>query len=169
MDDLVNDIRKLIEPVHKLIDEATSYIESDVYDILSKRITDKRQIEKVLEDLLNYAGMSDKAALLFKRLCGYYFFIDPTLTSTYIIAFLEMYGAENADYNGKYDDDGLYINSIDTIKEVKTIMGNTAMTIITGDTHGDFRHIESLCVLAGTTKDDLLIIIVGKGHMYEKQ
>jgi len=39
MDDLVNDLRKLIEPVHKLVDEATSYIEPDVYDILSKRIT----------------------------------------------------------------------------------------------------------------------------------
>jgi len=64
------------------------------------------------------------------------------------------------------DEDGFYINSIETIKEVKKTMGKTAMTIITGDTHGDFRHIESLCVLAGTIKEDLLIILGDAGINY---
>jgi len=68
--------------MHALVDEATSFIEPDVYDILDKRITDKGQIEKVLEDLLNYAGMSEKADRLFRSLCNYYYFIDPTLIST---------------------------------------------------------------------------------------
>ena len=36
MDELLNDLRKIIEPVHVLVDEAASFIEPDVYDILSK-------------------------------------------------------------------------------------------------------------------------------------
>ena len=48
--------------------------------------------------------------------------------SSYILGFLEMYGAEDIDYNSNYDDDGFHINSIEKIKEVKKIMGNTAMT-----------------------------------------
>ena len=45
-------------------------------------------------------------------------------------------------------------------------MGKTAMTIITGDTHGDFKHVESLCIFAGTTKKDLLIILGDAGVNY---
>ena len=50
--------------------------------------------------------------------------------------------------------------------ETKRITGNESMIIITGDKHGDFRRIDALCSLAGTTKDDLLIILGDAGINY---
>jgi len=40
------------------------------------------------------------------------------------------------------------------------------MTIITGDTHGDFRRVETMCAYASTTKDDLLIVLGDAGINY---
>ena len=79
MDDLIRNIKKVIEPVHALVEEATSYIEPDVCAIINRQITDKKRIEKVLDSLLNYAGMSKKADELFKRLCNFLYFIDTSL------------------------------------------------------------------------------------------
>jgi 3-oxoacid CoA-transferase subunit A len=166
MDDLVNDLRKIIEPVQELVNQATSYIEPEISSLLSRNITDKKLITKAFDDLLNYAGLSQSADVLFKRLCNHYFFIFPDLVSDYITSYLDMYGDDENCYTDNYDDEGFYINSIDTIKEAKQIMENKTMTIITGDTHGDFRHIESLCILAGTTTDDLLIILGDAGINY---
>ncbi|MCL2628967.1 MAG: metallophosphoesterase [Oscillospiraceae bacterium] len=166
MDELVNDLSKLIEPVQALVNQATSYIEPEVNIMISERIVDKKRIEKAFDELLNYAGMSKSIGKLFKRLCNHYFFIFPDLVSDYISFYLDMYGSDDECYTDKYDDEGFYINSIDTIREAKQIMINKAVTIITGDTHGDFRRIESMCVLAGTTKEDLLIILGDAGINY---
>jgi len=153
MDNLISDLKKVIEPLHALVEEATSYIEPDVCAIINRQITDKKRIEKVLDDLLNYAGMCKNADDLFKRLCNFLYFTDPTLALAYIVFHLEI-------YDGIYDEDEDYfINSIDVIKKVKNTMRETPITIITGDTHGDFGRVESMCALADTTKDDLLIIL----------
>ena len=166
MDDLVNDIRKLIEPVQALVNQATSYIEPEINDLISRSSTDIKLIEKAFDDLLNYAGMSQSADVLFRRLCNHYYFIFPDLVSDQIAFYLYMYGDDDDCYADNYDDEGFHINSIDTIKEAKQTMDNKAMTIITGDTHGDFRHIESLCFFSGTTKEDLLIILGDVGVNY---
>jgi len=166
MDDIVNDLQKLIEPVQALVNQATSYIELEVNYLINRGITDKKLIEKTFDDLLNYAGLSQSAAVLFKRLCNHYFFIFPDLVSDYIVFYLDMYGDDDKCYADNYDEEGFRKSSIDMIKEAKHIMNNKPMTIITGDTHGDFRHIESLCVLASTTKDDLLIILGDAGINY---
>ena len=160
MDNLISDLKKVIEPLHALVEEATSYIEPDVCAIINRQITDKKRIEKVLDDLLNYAGMCKKADDLFKRLCNFLYFTDPTLALAYIVFHLEI-------YDGIYDEDEDYfINSIDVIKKVKNTMRETPITIITGDTHGDFGRVESMCALADTTKDDLLIILGDVGINY---
>ena len=60
-DSLFEDVIKMILPVKALVEEATSYVESEVKTVLQHRITDKKRIEKLLDQLLNYADMSDKA------------------------------------------------------------------------------------------------------------
>jgi hypothetical protein len=166
MDKLINDLRKFIEPVHTLVSEAASYMEPEINAILNKRITDKYEIEKALDSLLNYIGMSRKADELFKRLCNYSFFMHPEMVSSYIVFYLEMYTDDYIICSDMYDEEGFYINSIDVIKGAKYAMENVPMTIITGDAHGDFSHIEAMCVLSGTTKDDLLIILGDVGINY---
>jgi len=72
----------------------------------------------------------------------------------------DMYG------DAEFDDDYVYNDDIDALFEVKKDMGNNSMTIITGDKHGDFRRVDAMCGLAGTTKDDLLIILGDAGVNY---
>ena len=166
MEELFKDIKNMIEPVHKLVEEAASYVEPTVNAIIKMNNTEKREVDRTFNTLLNYVGMSLKAEELFKRLCNHYYFIDPIMVSEHIAFYLEMYGPENDQYSENYDEEGFRINSIDTIIESKKTMTHKPMTIITGDTHSDFRHVESMCVLAGTTKDDLLIILGDVGVNY---
>lgn len=42
------------------------------------------------------------------------------------------------------------------------------MVYITGDTHGDFRRVEHFCIVTGTTKDDVLIILGDAGINYSQ-
>jgi len=146
--------------VYIFIEEATSYIEPDVRAILNGHITDKNHIEETLDKLLNYLSMSERADKLFKQLCSYCFFIYPELISNYVSFYREHYSDD------AIDPDEPYVNTIDIIREAKSVLKSDAMTIITGDVHGDFRHIESMCVLANTTKDDLLIILGDAGVNY---
>jgi len=159
-DSLIDDLFKMILPVNALIEEATSYIESEVKTVLQHRITEKKRIEKLLDQLLNYAGMSVKADKLFKQLCNYFFFIDPVIFSEWIVTYRDMYG------NADTDADLIYNDDMDALIETKRVIGNDSMTIITGDKHGDFRRIDALCSLASTTKDDLLIILGDAGINY---
>ena len=48
MDDLVNDLRKLIEPVQVLVNQATSYIEPEVNNLISRSISNKKLVGKAL-------------------------------------------------------------------------------------------------------------------------
>ena len=159
-DSLFEDVFKMILPVKALVEEAASYIEPEVKTVLQHRITDKKRIEKLLDQLLNYAGMSDKADNLYKQLCNFYYFIDPVMVSEWIVIYLDMYG------NAEFDEDFVYNDDMRALIETKRVMGNDSMTIITGDKHGDFRRIDALCSLAGTTKDDLLIILGDAGINY---
>ena len=151
----------MIEPVMALVEDATSYVETEVDSIINNRITDTKRIDKALDMLLNCAGMSMKADHLFRRLCNYYFYLGPVMTSEWIGIYRGMYCTDSydGDETGKDDD-------IDVLVETKRKMGSMAMTIITGDTHGDFQRIEAMCVLVGTTADDLLIILGDVGINY---
>jgi 3-oxoacid CoA-transferase subunit A len=168
-DSLCTNICEMIKPVKKLVEEAASYIEPEVVEILDRHLTDKRHIEKLLESLLNYAGMSEKADDLFRRLCNYYFFINPVMISEWITIFRNMYVDEPLDDDAELEDDDLFVNpkaDIEAISEIKKSTGSKAMTIITGDKHGDFRLVENLTFFSGTTTDDLLIILGDAGINY---
>jgi len=157
---LFEDVIKIILPVKALVEEATSYVEPEVKTVLQYRITDKKRIEKLLDQLLSYASMSEKADSLFKQLCNFYYFIDPVMVSEWIAIHMDMYG------NAEIDEDFVYNDDMNTLIETKRVMGSNPMTIITGDKHGDFRRIDALCSLASTTKDDLLIILGDAGINY---
>ena len=90
-DTLFEDVVKMILPVKALVEEAASYIEMDVKTVLRHRITDRKRIEKLLGQLHNYAGMSEKADHLFKQLCNFYYFIDPVMVSEWIEIHRDMY------------------------------------------------------------------------------
>ena len=104
-DSLFEDVFKMILPVKALVEEATSYVEPEVKTVLQHRITDKKRIEKLLDQLLNYAGLSDKADSLYRQLCNFYYFIDPVVVSEWIAIHSDMYG------DAEIEDDSMYSQS----------------------------------------------------------
>jgi hypothetical protein len=66
-----------------------------VDDIIRTRSRDVSHIERTLDGLLGFAG-DDAGLALFKRLCRYYWDIDPQATAWYVYAYRDWYEPEAA-------------------------------------------------------------------------
>ncbi len=64
-----------------------------VEDILHLRSRDTRHIEHTLDGLLDFCA-HEPALQLFKKLCRYYFTIDPAATAYHIESYREMWDSE---------------------------------------------------------------------------
>ena len=91
------EIGGMIKQIQELTKEAVSLVEPDVNYIIRNNITDRKQIEALLDRLLDYAGMDDNALLLFRRLCRHYYFINPRGTAEYVYSYRDMYDSEDDD------------------------------------------------------------------------
>jgi len=59
-------------------------------EIIDSDCRDKRRIECVLDGMLDFCF--DKNMLgLYKKLCRYYYFIDPNATAEYVLAYRDMW------------------------------------------------------------------------------
>ena len=61
--------------------------------ILRSRSRDARHIERTLDGLLDFCG-HEPALQLYKKLCRYYFSINPAVTAEYIYAYRDMWDSE---------------------------------------------------------------------------
>jgi len=95
--DFIQEFGGTIENVQALVREAISFIEPEVNEIIRKRITDSKQVETLLDNLLNYAGMDNNGLYLFKRLCRYYYFINPEVTVEYVYTYRDLYDSDDVD------------------------------------------------------------------------
>ena len=66
---------------------------------------DNNQVDKALDSLLDFAGMSERADRLFRRLCNHYYFINPVFVSEWIVTYRDMYGEDNHTEKGINWDD----------------------------------------------------------------
>jgi hypothetical protein len=101
MDDDVNpkllkDIGEMIEKIQAITQEATAQLKPQVLYIIRNNITAHNQIERLLDSLLDYAGMCDDGLYLFKRLCRYYYPINPQATAEYVYTYRDLYDSDNA-------------------------------------------------------------------------
>ena len=64
-----------------------------VNDIIHKKSKDVRQIEWALDHMLGFC-FDDRILALFKKLCRYYYHIDPVATASYIYAYRDMWDDE---------------------------------------------------------------------------
>lgn len=67
-----------------------------VDEIIATRSVDKDRIEHTLDGLLAFCG-DDEALVMFKRLCRYYWDIDPVATAWYVHAYREWFDPKDAD------------------------------------------------------------------------
>ena len=90
--------KKLAENIQKNTQDAFLIYEPQVDRIYRNKVKDEKEIERVIDALLDYC-YDDKMLLLFKRLCRYYYEINPTVTYEYIMIYRELWDDEYSDKN----------------------------------------------------------------------
>ena len=99
MDELVAAIRPLAEGLRALHAQVVAVYRPEVVAIIASRSRDRRRIEHALDGLLSVCG-DDSALAVFKRLCRYYWDIDPAATAEYVYAYRDMWDDAGEDDKG---------------------------------------------------------------------
>ena len=84
---------ELVESLNSLNQQAVREYAPVVDSIIRTRSRDVRYIERTLDGLLGFCGY-DPALQLYRRLCRYYYDIDPAATVGYVNAYREMWDSE---------------------------------------------------------------------------
>lgn len=90
MDNLVQSIGELARGRQKLARVAAKQYSTEVEAILKAQSRDSRRIERCLDGMLDFC-FDDDMLLLYRKLCRYYFAIDPEATVSYVQAYREMW------------------------------------------------------------------------------
>jgi len=92
-------IKAIIAEHQKLIKTALIPLASEVDSLMQHSVTDDNRIGALLDRLLDYAGFCEDGLNLFKRLCRYYYGINPQAASEYVLAYKDMYDDESDSQN----------------------------------------------------------------------
>ena len=87
-------VSSFIESMQPLISQNILILANHVDVIIKSRERDDNRIQRLLESVLDYAGMCDDGLILFKRLCRYYYGINPQATAEYISIYHDLYDSE---------------------------------------------------------------------------
>jgi hypothetical protein len=91
--DLVKSIRPLCVQLQKLNKQAILEYRPIVESLIRSRSRDISHIEHTLDGLLSFCGY-DPALQLFRKLCRYYYNIDPAATVEHVNAYRDMWDEE---------------------------------------------------------------------------
>ena len=91
-----DDIRKLAEELNKVYAMAEREYTPMVDHLIRSKCEDQREIERLLDYLLGCACY-DPILVLFKRLCRYYYALNPEAVASYVNAYREMLEEEEGD------------------------------------------------------------------------
>jgi hypothetical protein len=89
-DDLVQRVGELAKVSQKLAQQAVQEYSAEVEAILKEQVHDSQRIERCLDGILDFCFDPDILSL-YKRLCRYYFDIDPAATAAYVNIYREMW------------------------------------------------------------------------------
>jgi hypothetical protein len=90
---LLESVSQLAEAMQDLNRRAVREYSPVVETILQTRRRDTRHIEHTLDGLLGFCGY-EPALLLYRKLCRYYFALDPAAAVDYVNAYREMWEDE---------------------------------------------------------------------------
>ncbi len=97
---LVDDgMRQVARQVNELFQRTTLIANGDVDDIIRNGERDTHRIDHQLDHMLGFCCDPDML-LAFKRLCRYYFTIDPVATAEHINAYREMWDSTEEGVTG---------------------------------------------------------------------
>ena len=89
-------IKSLAASIHELQLQMAKSHAPIVQNIIQRRSRDVQEIEQALDSVLDCACIPEGLEL-FKRLCRYYYSINPTATAHYVFAYREMWDNEADD------------------------------------------------------------------------
>ena len=89
-DELVLAIGKLAKTSNRLARQAEQQYSLEVEAILNAQSRDPQRIEHTLDGMLDFC-LDPSMLLLYKKLCRYYFKIDPEATASYVYAYRDMW------------------------------------------------------------------------------
>ena len=96
-DSLLSSVRGIAASLQALHQQAMRQYTPVVESIMRLNSRDTRHIQHTLDGLLDFCGYAP-ALLLYRRLCRYYFQIDPAVTAEYVQAYRDFYdSADMAD------------------------------------------------------------------------
>ncbi len=91
---LLESVSKLADALHDLNRQAAGEYAPLVESILRSQSRDLHHIEQILDGLLGFCGY-EPALLLYRKLCRYYFDLDPAAAVSYVNAYREMWDTES--------------------------------------------------------------------------
>ena len=97
---LLENVSALAGQMHDLARQAHPGYAAEVDALIAARSHDARQIERLLDGILDF-GFDAAMLQLFKRLCRYYYNLDPAATADYVHTYRDMW-----DSDGKEGGDG---------------------------------------------------------------
>jgi len=93
MTDMVQTIRKIAVAQQQLARQAEQQYSFEVESILRDQCREPQRIERLLDGMLDFC-FDDEMLRLYKKLCRYYFKMDPEATASYVYAYREMWDEE---------------------------------------------------------------------------
>ena len=93
MDDLVQSIGEIAQAGLRLARQAEKQYAPEVEDILRTQCCDSQRIEHLLDGMLDF-GLDAAIVDLYKKLCRFYFEINPKETVSYIYPYRDMWDEE---------------------------------------------------------------------------
>jgi hypothetical protein len=91
----------LSEQIQALQTQAIAVYTPEVEYLIQSKCKDCNQIEHLLDGLLDFAG-NDKILALYRKLCRYYYFINPEATTDYIRYYREAYDEDGELFKSGY-------------------------------------------------------------------
>jgi hypothetical protein len=90
----VEEIGGMIREMQALLRISLPEYTRQVSAVIRNKIRDATQIEHLLDSLLDRIGIDDDYLDLFKKLCRYYWDIDPAAVADYVYAYHDLYDSD---------------------------------------------------------------------------
>lgn len=90
---LLDNVSALAKQMNRLARQANAEYSAEVDAVIQSQSRNPRRIEHLLDGILGFCFDPDML-LLFKKLCRYYYAIDPAATAFYVHAYRDMWDRE---------------------------------------------------------------------------
>ena len=98
---LTDNIREIAKELQTIYSQAETYYTSVVHDVICRQSKDTKEIEHLLNYMLDFAE-NEKILTSYRKLCRYYLDINPQATAKYIQSYKEMYDADEKLFKSGY-------------------------------------------------------------------